>query len=243
MTDCTQSPTTKRAKKSLSLKQRDHNKEDADSRFETPDDPTERKKGKKSLSLKRKNPNDDNSRFESPKKPLETYQKRFCPENTKVNTCWAVKNFEEWAACYNKRHPENLCPPGVLLSDDANEVSTWLQKYLLGTRKTSGEKYPPRTLHMLLSGLQRYMREQEKHSFHIFSQDLPPFRKLANTCDSYYRELREQGVGADTKETEVFTVEDIDKLWSSSVLNTHSPQGLLVFLQWFEILMYSDTSK
>ena len=145
----------------------------------------------------------------------------------KINTRWAVKNFEEWAACHNKCHPENLCPPGVLLSDDADEVSTWLQKYVLGTRKTSGEKYPPRTLHMLLSGLQRYMHEQKEHSFHIFSQDLPPFQKLANTCDSYYRELREQGVGADTKETEVFTVEDIDKLWSSSVLNTHSPQGLL----------------
>ena len=54
-----------------------------------------------------------------------------------------------------------MCPPGVLLSDDAEELSMSLQRYVVGTRKTSGEKYPPRTLHMLLSGLQRHMREQK----------------------------------------------------------------------------------
>ena len=96
----------------------------------------------------------------------------------------------------------------MLLNDDVEVVSTWLQKYMLGTQKTSGEKYPLRTLHMLLSGLQQYMREQKELPFHIFSQDLPPFQKLADTCDSYYREFREQGIGADTKETEVFTAED-----------------------------------
>lgn len=153
MTDCNpddptrrmQSPTRKRAKRSLSLKRKDHNEDD--SRFETPhpDDPTERmqspprKKVKKSLLLKQKDGNDDDSHFKSPKKPLETYQKCFCPENTKVNIRWAVKNFKEWAACHNKRHPENLCPSRVLLSNDAEEVSMWLQKYVLGTRKTNGE--------------------------------------------------------------------------------------------------------
>ena len=67
-----------------------------------------RKKAKKSLSLKRKDHRDVDSRFESPNKSLETYQQRFCPENTKVSTRWAVKNFEEWVACHNRRHPENV---------------------------------------------------------------------------------------------------------------------------------------
>ena len=191
-----------------------------------------RKKAKRSLSLKRKGKEQagegqGDSRFQSPQKALETYQKRFCPENTQINTRWAVKNFEDWAASYNMRHPKDMCPPGVLLSDDGEELSTWLQRYVLGTRKTSGEKYPPRTLHLLLSGLQRYMREQKERPFHILSEDLPPFRKLATTCDSYYRELREAGVGAATKETEVFNMHDMDKLWGSGVLNPYSPQGLL----------------
>ena len=181
-------------------------------------------KKRKSLSLKRK-PVD--GRFKSPKKDLETYQQRYCPENTKINTRWAVKNFEDWAASHNQRHSDNLCPHGVLLSDNAEELSMWLQRYVLGTRKTNGDKYPPRTLHLLLSGLQRYIRENKDSPFHIFSQDLPPFRKLTNTCDSYYRELREQGVCATTKETEVLTDGDIDRLWACGVLNMHTPQGLL----------------
>ena len=189
---------------------------------------------KKSLSLKLKRKPGD-KRFKSLKKSLATYQQPYCPENTKINTRWPVKNFEDWAASHNERHPDNLCPRGVLLSDNAEEVSLWLQRYILGTCKTNGDKYPPRTLHLLLSGLQRYMRENKEHPFHFFSQDSPPFRKLTNTCDSYYRELREQGVGATTKETEVFTRDDIDKLWTCGALNVHTPHECSIFLQWYEL--------
>ena len=45
------------------------------------------------------------------------------------------------------------------------------------------------------------LRGQMENTF--FSQDLPPFQKLGNTCGSYYRELHEQGVGAATKEMKV----------------------------------------
>ena len=64
-----------------------------------------------------------NQRFMSPKKGLETYQQSFCPENTKINTRWAVKNFVDWAASYNERHSDAKCPEGVLLSDSAPCVS------------------------------------------------------------------------------------------------------------------------
>ena len=64
-----------------------------------------------------------------------------------------MKNFEDWAASHNQHHPDNLCQHGVLLSDNAEELAMWLQRYVLGTRKTNGDKYPPRTLHLLLSGI------------------------------------------------------------------------------------------
>ena len=49
-----------------------------------------RKKAKQSLTL---NHCKGNSHFKSPNKLLETYQQRFCPENTKVNTRQALNNF------------------------------------------------------------------------------------------------------------------------------------------------------
>ena len=100
----------------------------------------------KSLYLEKKERGGSRSRFVSPQISLETFQQRFCPDNTKINTRYAVNNFEEWATCYNQRHPTDACPSGVLLSDDAEELSTWLQTCVLGTRKTNGEKYPARAL-------------------------------------------------------------------------------------------------
>ena len=44
-------------------------------------------------------------RFVSPKKRMDEYEKAFCPQNTKVNTRWAVNNFNAWQRDYNSRHP------------------------------------------------------------------------------------------------------------------------------------------
>ena len=93
------------------------------------------------------------SRFVSPSKSLESYQRGFVPKNTEVNTQWAVRNFNNWSADYKSSPPEQPCPEGILLSDSSSELSFWLQKYVLGTRKKSGEKCPPKTVYLLLCGL------------------------------------------------------------------------------------------
>ena len=87
-------------------------------------------------------------RFVSPKKSLHTYQAGFVPKNTSVNTKWAVKNFIDWQTCYNSRHPKEPCPDDVLLSDNPAELSLWLQRYILGTRKKDGASYPPKVFNM-----------------------------------------------------------------------------------------------
>ena len=79
------------------------------------------------------------SRFVSPSKSFETYQRGFVAKNTEVNTQWAVRNFQEWRMDYNSRHSEQPCPKGILLTDSSSELSFWLQKYVLGTRKKTGE--------------------------------------------------------------------------------------------------------
>ena len=75
------------------------------------------------------------------------------------------------------------------------------------------------------------MKEKKLNSFNIFSRDNPDFKLLYNTCDSLFRELREEGHGSESKATEPITKED-EKLWSSGVLSPSTPQGLLnaVFL-------------
>ena len=87
---------------------------------------------KKCLSLKLKKKRSESSvpdSFVSPEKSLDK-QEKLIPENTKVNTCWAVKNFEDWVLSYNSRHPDDKCPDGVLLSDNPAELLLWMQRYV-----------------------------------------------------------------------------------------------------------------
>ena len=74
-------------------------------------------------------------RFVSPKKQMDEYEKAFCPLNTKVNTRWAVNNFNAWQRDYNTRHPEKPCPDGLLLSGSASGVASWLEKYVFSLGK------------------------------------------------------------------------------------------------------------
>jgi len=181
-----------------------------------------------SVPLHRRNGKVKESRRTSTRaaKTVEEYEKPFCSDNTKVNTRWAVKNFSDWRIEYNNRHAENPCPEGVLLVDDASVLASWLQKYVLATRKKDGEKYPPKTLYLLLCGLQRYMKEK-KYAFNIMNRDHPEFKRLFHTCDNYFRELRSEGVGAEEHETEVVSPEEESKLWETGVLSAETPKGLL----------------
>lgn len=173
-------------------------------------------------------PAQEKSRFCSPGKSLESYQQGFVPKNTEINTSWALRNFKDWRKDYNERHTDCQCPEDLLLSGSPKDVSFWLQKYVLGTRKKTGDRYPPKTLYLLLCGLNRYMK-QKLRPINIFDRENPEYKLLFNTCDSLFRELREDGVGNDSKPTETLTREDEDTLWSSRILSAATPKGLGFF--------------
>ena len=61
----------------------------------------------------------------------------------------------------------------------------------------------------------------------VFDRENPEFKLLFNTCDSYFRELCEDGRGSDSKGTEPVTRDDEEKLWSTRLLSVSTPKGLL----------------
>ena len=117
---------------------------------------------------------------------MDEYEKAFCPQNTKVNTHWAVNNFSAWQRDYNTRHPEKPCPDDLLLSDSASDVASWLEKYVLSTRKKTGEPYLPKMVYLLLCGLQCYMKEEKVCAMNIFDRNNTDFKRLYYTCDNYF---------------------------------------------------------
>ena len=80
------------------------------------------------------------------------------PKNTRNSTCWAVHNLDEWFKWHNSQPGAEQCPVEFLSADcTAEMINKWLQVYIVETRNKSGEPYPPKMLHTLLSGILCHM--------------------------------------------------------------------------------------
>ena len=99
--------------------------------------------------------------------------------------------------------------------------------YVMETRDEDGKPFPSKSIDGLLAGLKRYMKTQNKYAPNIFSEEDPRFSNLRGTRDTVARQLREEGVGAFTKETEIISIEDEQVIWQKNVMGTHSPKALL----------------
>ena len=60
-----------------------------------------------------------------------------------------------------------------------------------------------------------------------FDHDDPDFKHLYYTCNNYFRELRADGVGSQSRPIEVLTPADEEKLWQMGVLSVVTPKGLV----------------
>ena len=65
------------------------------------------------------------------------------------------------------------------------------------------------------------------NAFDIFDCDNQKFKVLLNMCENYFRRLHSEGLGSQLKPTETLSKEDEQKLWTTGVLSTETPKGLL----------------
>ena len=87
------------------------------------------------------------------------------PANTKVNTSWAVRCWEEWAVECNVKVKKNSSKEKYYeVNPDIKKVANeqldyWLGKFVLEIRKKKepGSVYPPNTLYQMCCGLQRFL--------------------------------------------------------------------------------------
>ena len=55
----------------------------------------------------------------------------------------------------------------------------------------------------------------------------PRFKHLHNTLDVLFHNLHSEGIGRQTKQAEIITSEEEEKLWQSGVMSVGYPKGLL----------------
>lgn len=99
----------------------------------------------------------------------EKFIKDHQPKSTQYVTKWAVKIFEEWQRERTQKEPTvKDMPQGKVIQNlttniiemSAETLNFWLVKFVSEVCKPNGERYPARTLHSIISGLQRYLHEK-----------------------------------------------------------------------------------
>ena len=112
-------------------------------------------------------------RFRPPKSEQEEKQilEGCIPKSTRSSTKWAFKIFSEWQIARVNKDP---CIEQRSFKIDIDKVQTldtnianmsaetlnfWLTKFVQEVGKINGERYPGRSLYMIVAGLQRHLGE------------------------------------------------------------------------------------
>ena len=165
--------------------------------------------------------------FSSSKEKFSTFSKGFQPPNTVSNTSWALRVLEEWMKARNAEtdFEAETCPENLLSHSTKSAILEWLGRFAIEVRRHDGKQYPPKTIHLLLMGIQRHMcTVNPNRAISLFGD--PEFNTLQNICDNLYRELHSEGICTETKPIAALTEDDECRLWSTGVINLTTPQGL-----------------
>ena len=155
---------------------------------------------------------------------FEDLQAGYQSKTTICNTVWSIKVFNSWVEDRNSAFSERV-PTDLLEGKDSSSLSNWLGRFVVQVWWQDGKHYPPKTLQLLLFGLQRHLNSALSTEVNFMCDH--EFHDLRKILDSYYRKLHQEGVGCSSKSTELLTREDVEKFWRSRVLNPDTPQGLL----------------
>ena len=130
----------------------------------------------------------------------EKLTKKFVPKNTATSKKWALSNFTSWKQSRNLHFADNVekqIPDALLESADAASLNKWLALYIAETHKQNGNKYPPKTLYSLLTGLLRYCRDKNPSCPNFLNNEDHRFHTLHNSIDNIMHELRQSGIGSE----------------------------------------------
>ena len=87
--------------------------------------------------------------------------------------------FEEWRCARNKNCTgDEICGANLLDSPDIDSQNFWMPRFVAEVRRQDGKPYPPKTIHQLLAGLQRYMLDKNALAPKFLDQKNPLFRDI-----------------------------------------------------------------
>ena len=182
---------------------------------------------KPGLSERFKNPTSDEA--------MKTITKGYVPPNTQKNTSWAMTVFNEWRLPRNSKCTTDKCPENLFEEPDLGELNRWVSRFITEVRRKDGKPYPPRGVHQLLTGLQRFMLSKKPDAPKFLDRKDPRFRDIHGTCETIYRQLHQQGVGMEVRHAAIIIAErggGTLGIWSDWLYYPQESPARCIFLYW-----------
>ena len=139
--------------------------------------------------------------------------------NTRNNTKWAANLFDKWRNQRSEEIPE-------LHEMTKQQMSYWLERFIVEARKQDGSEYPPKSLYLILCGLLRMLKEKgvyDKNFLDEKNQDFAQFRKVV---DARMKSLVNKGLGCEIKQADPILPDDEVKLWELGVFGRENGEQL-----------------
>ncbi|CAG2235861.1 unnamed protein product [Mytilus edulis] len=145
-------------------------------------------------------------------------------KNTKKTTKWAVNVYEDWK---NSKIGSGLIIPN-LKDLSVQDINSILGKFVVEVRKKNGEKYPAKTLYLLVTGLLRGMRSQGVSNLNFLNESDDRFLRFRQILDAQMKKLTSDGYGINVKQADPISVEQEEILWDKSVFGNHSSESFFL---------------
>ena len=177
---------------------------------------------------------EDKNRFQKGvEKDLIALSEESIPVNTRQKAIWAYLLYEKWAQWRKDTYDPrvDLSTVGNLLMIHTelvgvpdHDVNQLLCQFIAEVRKDGGERYPAKTLHELVSSLQKYF-EMKGRKVSFFSDEI--FEKLRKFLDIEMKISAQKKLGLKPRQAVVVSEEIENFLWDKSVLGNSNAEVLL----------------
>ena len=152
------------------------------------------------------------------------------PEQTRRQTNWCVSVYKSW--CEVRGESSNLS------SMSASAIEEQLCRFVMEARRQDGKPYPPRSVYAIITGLQRYLRNEGRREVAFLSESDPTYARLRLALDARMKELTSSGVGAVTKQAEPLSEEHERMLWEKGIFTTETGMGLCYIVFFYNCKLF-----